>query len=354
MASVYKRGKTWWGRAQRKGQEFRKSLETGDRPTALKRLDTWVKDLEATGWGDRARLSFADAARGFIVNYLPTLKPTSATRYGVSLKWLSDKFGTSMLDEIGREELSGFESWRRALGAASPTIRRDLACLSSIFSYCEDQDWIEDNRNPVPGFLKRRARRGLVESPGKRRYLSQAEEDALLAKCGPLTRDAVCVAIDTGLRRTEQLTLTWPQVDLKRGMIETTIDTKGKRKRWVPLPPRSAQILAQRRQDNLRSFYVFAHGENGEPYVTFDNGFRAAMKRAGLPYASWHDLRRTAGCRWLQRDKRSMEEVAKLLGHASVTTTEKHYAFLEEETVAQEVSSRTNSGTRMNGQKNRS
>ncbi len=47
-----------------------------------------------------------------------------------------------------------------------------------------------------------------------------------------------------------------------------------------------------------------------------------------------------------------MEEVAKLLGHASVKTTEKHYAFLDEETVAQEVS-RTKAGTRMSGQTDR-
>lgn len=352
MATIYKRGKIWWARAQRKGQEYRKSLETGDRPTAQKRLQVWLAELEATSWGGRSRVSFADAARGFIVNYLPTLKPSSATRYGVSLKWLSDKFGASMLDEIGREELSSFESWRRALGASNPTIRRDLQCLSSVFSYCEDQDWIDDGRNPVPGFLKRRAKRGLTESPAKRRYLSPAEEAALLAECGELTHDAVCVAIDTGLRKEEQLSLLRTQVDLKRGMIETTQDTKNGRKRWVPLPPRSAQILAQRMKANNKSFFVFAH-EDGKRLVTFDNGFKAALRRAKLPKASWHDLRRTAGCRWLQRDKLSMEEVSKLLGHANMSTTEKHYAFLEEETVAQEASRRTRTGTRISGQKSK-
>lgn len=351
MATIYKRGKIWWGRAQRKGQEYRKSLETRDRPTAEKRLQLWLKELEAQSWGGRARLTFANAARQFIVGYLPTLKPKAALRYGVSLKWLSDKFGDLMLDQIGREELSAFESWRRALGVSNPTIRRDLACLSSLFSYCEDQEWIDDNNNPVPGFLKRRAKRGLTESPGKRRYLTPAEEAALLDKAGELTRDAVCVAIDTGLRLSEQLSLTWPQVDFRRGMIETTADTKNGRKRWVPMPERAAQILAQRKARNLPSFYVFCH-DDGTPFTTFDNGFRASLCRAKLAKASWHDLRRTAGCRWLQRDKRSMEEVARLLGHSSVAVTENSYAFLEEETVAQEVS-RTKTGTRRSGQKSK-
>ena len=351
MAGIYKRGKVWWGRAQRKGKEFRQSLETRDRPTAEKRLRTWLTELEASSWGDRPRITFANAAKAFIVGYLPELKPSSATRYGVSLKWLSDKFGNAMMDEIGREELSAFESWRKAIGASSPTVRRDLACLSSVFSYCEDQDWIEDNVNPVPGFLKRRAKRGLTESPPKRRYLSPDEETALLEECGPLTYDAVCVAIDTGLRLGEQLSLTTPQVDLKRGMISTTDDTKSRRKRWVPLPDRSAQILAQRirvnRSEQRPSFFVFCH-ENGDAFTTFDNGFHAAIKRAKLPKLTWHDLRRTAGCRWLQRDKRTMEEVSALLGHASLITTQKHYAFLEEETVAQDVG-RTKPGTRTSG-----
>lgn len=350
MATIYKRGKIWWARAQRKGQEYRKSLETGDRPTAQKRLQVWLAELEATSWGGRSRVSFADAARGFIVNYLPTLKPSSATRYGVSLKWLSDKFGASMLDEIGREELSSFESWRRALGASNPTIRRDLQCLSSVFSYCEDQDWIDDGRNPVPGFLKRRAKRGLTESPAKRRYLSPAEEAALLAECGDLTHDAVCVAIDTGLRKEEQLSLLRTQIDLKRGMIETTQDTKNGRKRWVPLPPRSAEIIRRRIEKNRLSFFVFAN-EKGKRYATFDNGFKAAQRRSGIAKTSWHDLRRTAGCRWLQRDKRSMEEVSRMLGHNSITVTEKSYAFLEEEAVAADVAAAQKSAHSKGGKK---
>lgn len=352
MAAIYKRGKVWWARAQRKNQEYRKSLATGDRATAEKRLRAWLAELEAQSWGDRPRISFADAARAFIVDYLPTLKPASATRYGISLKWLSDKFGNAMMHEIGREELSAFESWRRAIGASSPTIRRDLMCLSSVFSFCEDKDWIADNMNPVPGFLRRRNKRGLSESPPETRYLSQAEEDVLLAASGRLTHDAVCVAIDTGLRVEEQLSLTWPQVDLKRGMVRTTTDTKSKRARWVPLPDRSARILAQLKVENLRSFYVFAH-EDGSRFATFRNGFLAAAKRAGIDKVTWHDLRRTAGCRWLQRDKMSMEEVCKLLGHASVTTTEKHYAFLDGEKVAQDAS-RTKPGTRRSGQKTKS
>ena len=59
----------------------------------------------------------------------------------------------------------------------------------------------------------------------------------------------------------------------------------------------------------------------------------------------WHDLRRTAGCRWLQRDGKSMEEVSLLLGHSSVLVTENSYAFLEAEKVAESLAGHTKAGT---------
>lgn len=336
MATIYKRGQTYWARAQRKGEEYRESLETRDRRVAEKRLREWLEKLEASSWGDRPRIPFPQAVRAFIVEYLPTLKPSSATRYGVSLKWLADKFAGSFLDEIGREELSAFESWRRALGASSPTIRRDLACLSSMFTFCEDKVWIDDAKNPVPGFMKRRAKRGLKEAPGRTRYLSVDEEAILLDAATPAVREAISVAIDTGLRATEMFSLTWPQIDFQRGTIQTTKDTKSGKARTVPLPPRSAQLSAHKKQTALHSFFMFAH-EDGARILRMNKGLAGAARRAGIKDLRWHDLRRTAGCRWLQRDKRSMEEVSKLLGHSSVQVTEKRYAFLEMEAVAGEV-----------------
>lgn len=356
MATIYKRGQTWWARAQRKGKEYRQSLETRDKGTAKRRLDIWLEQLDAQSWGDRPRVAFATAVKHFMVEYLPTLKPSSAARYSVSLEWLAESFDGKTLDEIGREEMSSFESWRRAMGRSNPTIRRDLACLSSVFTFCEDREWIDDGKNPVPAFMRRRAKRGLIESPARKRYLTEADEKLLLANATPAVCRAIQLAIGTGLRRGEMFSLTWPQIDFNGGMIFTTTDTKNHHSRVVPLPPRSAQILAQiRAQQNaaeIATFNVFAHLKGsrqrdkngkmrgrrpGEPINDMAKGFRGAVRRAKLVDLEWHDLRRTAGCRWLQRDKRSMAEVSNLLGHSSVLVTEQRYAFLERETVAREV-----------------
>lgn len=344
MANVYKRGNIWWGRCQKDGVEERTSLKTRVKAVAEKRLRTWIDELEATQWGGKRRHAFRDVSKAFVTDYLPTLKPASATRYGVSLGWLSDRFQDKYMDEIGREELSGFESWRRGLGATNPTIRRDLACLSSVFTFCEDREWIDDGRNPVPAFMRRRAKRGLKEADARQRYLSAAEEAKLLSAATPDVRDAICVAIDTGLRSDEMFSLTWPQVNFSRGVITTTDDTKNGKVRSVPMPERSAEILKQKKmlwekanpKRDMPSFFVFAH-EDGTRILRMSKGLAGAVRRAKIPHVRWHDLRRTAGCRWLQRDKRSLEEVAKMLGHGSKSVTEKSYAFLEGEEVAADI-----------------
>lgn len=343
MPTIYRRGKTWWFRAQRKGKEVRRSLETGNREVAERRARQIIDELVASAWGEK-RYTFLQAAERFINEHLTILKPLGAKRYGVSLKQLSVHFGDKMLSEITRGSLSEYESRRRAQGVSPSSIRRDIACLSSLLTSAEDWEWIEDGRNEARTYLRRRAKRGLKEGDPRTRYLTEAEEAALLGAASADVADAMALAIDTGLRREELFSLTWQQVDLLRGTITTTTDTKNGRKRKVPVTARSAQILSHLPR-SLTSHFVLINPDTDKRYVQRNKGLKAAMRRAGLADLRWHDLRRTAGCRWLQRDGKSMEEVCTLLGHYSVLVTEKHYAFLEADTVAGSAFDRTRNGT---------
>lgn len=344
MAGLYRRGKIWWCRAQRQGREHRCSLKTADRAIAERRLRTFLDELDAIAWGEKPRRSFEEAADKFIREHLTTLRPRAAERYGTSLKHLAEHFGGKGLHQIGSAELSAFETWRRTAGVRPGTIRRDLACLSSMLTSAIDWEWIEDAGNPVPAYLRRRAKRGLKEAAPRTRYLDVAEERLLLQAATPGPREAIILAIDTGLRRDELFSLTWPQVDLVRGTITTTTLTKNGRARKVPCPSRSAQILAQTPR-YMDTSYVIVNPETRTRYWQMNKGFKRAVERAELKDLRWHDLRRTAGCRWLQRDGKTMAEVSLLLGHSSVTVTEQRYAFLEADAVAESFGDRTNIGT---------
>jgi len=337
---IYRRGKTYWVRAQRQNREYRRSLKTTDRTIADRRARAWLGELDAVAWGEKPRRSYVEAEEKFIREHLTAIKPRAAQRYGVSLKHLSEHFGDMMLEQITSATLSDFETKRRQQGVSPSTIRRDFACLSSLMTSAVDWELIDGNI--VPAYLRRRSKRGLKEGAARTRYLSEGEERKLLEAASPDVRRAITLAIDTGLRREELFSLRWNQIDLEGGIITTTTKTKSGRARSVPLPERSQAILPA---PPTADGYVLINPDTKRRYVQMNKGFKAAVRRAGIGDTRWHDLRRTAGCRWLQRDGKSIMEVSMLLGHSSVTVTEQRYAFLESEKVAASISGRTKTGS---------
>ena len=162
----------------------------------------------------------------FIEAHLPILKPKAAVRYMTSSRKLHPFFKDLYLDEITSANLRAFEEARRQHdGVAAATVIRDLRCLSSCIEEIMAARDV-DMPNPVNPYLRRRRRRGLKEGPPRTRYLTHEDETALLAACRDLEtskrnwyrglHDMVAFAIDTGLRREEQMSLTWGQVDLTR------------------------------------------------------------------------------------------------------------------------------------------
>ncbi|MEO0498967.1 MAG: site-specific integrase [Pseudomonadota bacterium] len=333
MAGVYKRGSVYWGRVTRGGREFRRSLKTASRDTAEKRLAAWIDDMEAVAWGDKPPILFADAAFDFLTEHGAALRPESLRRYRTSVKALHPHFEGRTMQSIGRAEMAEFEVTRRREGVTASSIRRDLACLSSIFTFCIERERVEVN--PVPAFMKMRSRRGLKESPPRDRYLSHEEEGKLLAAADPALRVQIAFAIDTGLRLGEQFGLTWSNVDLKAGMIYVA-ESKSGRPRRVPLLERSRTNLGTLPR-HISSPFVFHQPGAGKPYDRRTRPLETARKRAKISTLQWHDLRRTCGCRLLQDHGLDLYEVSKWLGHANVTVTQASYAFLATDQLSRKV-----------------
>jgi integrase len=349
MAGIYKRGKTWWGRAQRGGREFRVSLQTRSEGIARKRLRQWLDRLEAAAWGEKPLVTLNEIADRFIREHLPNIRYQSARRYGVSLAHLDRELGHMMLNTIGSAQLVEFETTRRSAGVSAPTIRRDLACLSSLFGFAIEREIVD--ANPVPAFLKRARKRGLRESEARTRYLSHAEEHALIAEAGRrwsiitttgkpdrkrfkgprndmMLSAAIVVALNSGFRLREQLDMTWEDIDLTRKVARVTaVRAKGRRTREVVLLDPAVSVL-QALPRHIKSRLVFWH-RDGARFRHFDRGFKAAARRAKIDDIRWHDLRRTHGCRLLQDYGWSIEMVQAQLGHQGVMQTQKAYAFLE-------------------------
>lgn len=332
MASVYRPKGTryWWGRAQRNGKLFRRSLKTTVRSVAEKRLRRWLDEQEAAQWGDKPLPDYSTAMLRFLEGHCAMLKPASLRRYEVSAKALQPHFESLTLGQITHGKLAEFETYRRREGASSPTIRRDLACLSSMIETAILELDLE-MPNPIPSYLKKRKARGVLrESPPRTRYLTHEEEDALLEAASPYLRPILTVAIDTGLRLEEQLSLRWDRhIYIREREIRLGgADTKTGIGREVPILQRSLGVL-QGLPRHIRTPWVFHKQETGERYQKLTRGLAGACRRAGIEGLRWHDLRRTCGCRLLQDHAMPIEAVSRWLGHATIAQTQRAYAFLE-------------------------
>jgi len=328
--NLRKRGTVYWYRIGAKGRTFEGSLETSQLRIAQERLEGIKRDLSASRFGEKPRRTFDEAALRFKREHFQYLKPKSRKRYIVSLLALADHFHGRKLDEVGPALLGDFERARLAQGVSTTTVRRDLACLSSLYSRAEEWEWVTSN--PVKPFKRGRARAGLKEGAARVRYLSTLEEEAVLAKAPPKARDYLAFAIDTGLRKEEQCSLLLTDVDLEANELTIRAEVaKSGQARTVPLLPRAreiAQRLAANRVGAVPLFQTAAGVRYTADSPTLYEALRKACRRAGVAPASLHDLRRTCGCRLLQEHGMALEKVSRWLGHADVRITQQRYAFL--------------------------
>lgn len=328
--ALRKRGKIWWGRIRKAGQKDReRSLETESKAVARKRLDAWSAEIEAVRWREPVNRSLHAAIERFAEEHFERIKPSSATRYAVSITNLIEHLPDIDLTRIGSAELMAFERARLKQGVTTSTVRRDLACLSSIYSRAEEWEWLQ--HNPVKPFLRGRANAGLVEAEARTRYLTLAEETAALQEAGPKARAGILFAIETGLRKEEQFSLLTSDVDLDGNWIHVRAEVaKSGRARSVPILPRARAFLRARMAVSAGPVFETSAGVRySRSSPTMAEAFQKAARRAGITDRPlWHDLRRTCGCRLLQEHGLTMLEVSQWLGHADVRITQQRYAFL--------------------------
>jgi integrase len=200
-------------------------------------------------------------------------------------------------------------------GLSGSTLNRYRSLVSSIFTWAIQIGRLDVN--PM-GAVKR-----YRENPSRVRYLLDDEEkrlrDVIRRDC-PAREAEFDLALYTGMRKGEQLTMKWADVDLANG----TARVHGKSGvRPVHLNESAKRALAQlERQAEAHGTFVSPDTRSVDQRE-WPRWFRKCLTKAGIDNFHFHDLRHTFASR-LAMAGTDLLSIARLLGHSKVTQTEKY------------------------------
>ena len=112
MATIYKRGATYWVRFQWHGQEIRRSAHTPSRTVAQQYLAQLLGERRRLDRGGKPRRTYAEALKRFCGEYMPMLKLSTQARYRTSFRQLAGTFDSLFIDEITRGRLADYAAAR--------------------------------------------------------------------------------------------------------------------------------------------------------------------------------------------------------------------------------------------------
>lgn len=253
--------------------------------------------------------------------------------------------GPMKLADIKQMHCVGGLNERRKAFAANPgrkekkiitegTVQRERRLLHAMFERAVENDLIE--KNPWKGIEaprdKTRAHRVLTVEDEPKLY--KAAHEAVVDATGRRMRTHkryvrfIRFMLLTGLRIDELLNEHFKDKD-KETLVR--VRGKGDKEREVALVAEARKILDEQWADDDRP------ASEKNPWWQNEQRFRAVMaklcERAGVVHLSPHDLRHTFGHRYLTIHSGDIYVLSKILGHASVAVTERHYGYLKQSDV---------------------
>ncbi|MGO8991202.1 MAG: tyrosine-type recombinase/integrase [bacterium] len=176
--------------------------------------------------------------------------------------------------------------------------------------------------NPI-AWVKR-----LPENNIRQRILTSDEFYNLLDASEAHLRPVLMVGYYMGLRRSEIVNLTWPEVDLRKGFIRLPAErTKTDSPRIIPLHPDVKTILESLPRP-IHTDRVFLR--YGQPFNEIKHSFQAACKKAGIQNFCFHDLRHCA-LNNLRKAGNDFFQIMTLSGHKTMSCFKRYNIVSEEE-----------------------
>lgn len=231
------------------------------------------------------------------------------------LKRILPDFGDRLADQIKPADVDG---WLAANTKTPATANRYRALFSLIFREALRNGKVTSN----PARLVRQRH----EDNGRIRFLTEDEGRRLrkvIVERFPEHLSELTVSLGTGMRLSEQYSLTWEQIDFARREVHLERTKNGSAR---TIPTNSAVIRAFQDLKKMRSPKAV-----GDPVFQISNPrswFATALAEAKVDRYRWHDNRHTFCSRLAMRGE-NLKVIQQLAGHKTIQMSAR-YAHLGE------------------------
>jgi integrase len=207
---------------------------------------------------------------------------------------------------------------RRSLAATPTQANRVLACLSKAMNLAERWRWRPQHSNPCRhvDHYPESHRERILEADELRRLFAALDTCETVMES---TRTLFRLLLLTGLRTGEWRLAQWSWLDEINQTLRIPHGGSKTGARNVPLSPDVMQIL----NGLPRSSVFILPGRTGGPMSGHQKSWRAICKAAGVEGVRIHDIRHTVGT-YTHQAGATQREIADLLGHRQLSTTERY------------------------------
>ncbi|PWT98983.1 MAG: hypothetical protein C5B51_28145 [Terriglobia bacterium] len=249
-------------------------------------------------------------------------------------------FGAATLTtDLTPRRIRDYVDWRKTEGKIrAVTVNKELSCIKAALRFAEERGYLLES--PA-----RKVRLLPSDSIVHDRFLSYEEYALLLDKAVDEReglrstlfndrREWIMLACNTGLRPGEQRVLQFGDVDPEHGFLrvqskpEIGFHVKNYQHRYIPLSAQAREAIESQRAKASGSDFLFPRPD-GEPWGDIGASFEELVsgarlqKQAAAERLTPHSLRHTYAS-WLAIAGLSLRRIQELLGHKSITTTERY------------------------------
>lgn len=223
------------------------------------------------------------------------------------------------ITDLTKFHINSYLNFQMSKGLVNKTVNNSMCAIRSLCKFICENYGIE---NPTDGIKK------LKEDPPEVHLINQEEYKAVLGNCSDVVRPWVVFLANTGLRASEICSLRWRNCDLEHKTL--TVVGKGRKRRTVGLNDAAMGVLKQMMEGRkVKATDAVFLTPDGEPLTRFvlSIRIRKTCRNAGLSGGGPHAFRHFFATQLLLKGV-PIIKVSILLGHSTITTTQRHYAHI--------------------------